>query len=77
MYVSRDKTNFELIKAEEIVGQNIYYKKNVKNTNIGIKERQYQDCMMCLLDNVLEDMVFPDYIYNEFTNKSSFNTKFK
>jgi DNA-directed RNA polymerase beta subunit/intein/homing endonuclease len=41
MYVSRacdpePRTDFELINAEEIVGQNVYYKKNALNTKTGL-----------------------------------------
>lgn len=72
MYVSRDKTNFELINADEIVGQNVYYKKNAYNTNIGISDDEFAKL---LKSDIFDNYEFPDIIWT-MNQKQSVNYYF-
>lgn len=70
MYVSHDQLGFQLETADKIMGQLVYYKKNAINTNSDID--RFDDCLSTLLDDTVDDMVFPDYIWNEFSQEQCY-----
>jgi DNA-directed RNA polymerase II subunit RPB2 len=57
MYISKDKKTFELINADEVVKQNIWYKKNCNNNNIGIDEDEFNKL---LKETYYANYEFPD-----------------
>jgi hypothetical protein len=68
MYVSRDKANFELLEAHEIIGKPVWYKKNAINTNLGISNEEFNKL---LKTDIFDNYEFPDIIWKLNKNQSS------
>jgi DNA-directed RNA polymerase beta subunit len=69
MYVSTDKKGFEFILAEELVNKQVWYKKTARNTNTGMDSLEFDKCITSLLNEITSGDLFPNYIWNEFSQE--------